>query len=167
MNPRARQVAIWAAVAGLFVAATLVALRPIWQVGGDHLTNSLEDPLFNLWVLKWGVHQIRLGLPDVWNANSFYPTRGTLAFSDHLLGPAAQLALFETVVPNAIAGYNFLLFTAFVASALATVWVVRQGGRSWAAAVLAGWMFAFSPFHVAHAVGLGPRSSSSSSTSST
>ncbi|HEX4962164.1 MAG TPA: hypothetical protein VF173_15115 [Thermoanaerobaculia bacterium] len=147
-SPKGARVLAWAAIAGLFVVATLVALRPIWRMGGDHLTNSLEDPLFNLWVLKWGVHQIRLGLPDVWNANSFFPTRGTLTFSDHLLGPAALLALFEIVVPNAIAGYNFLLFTAFVASALATVWVVRQGGRSWAAAVLAGWMFAFSPFRL-------------------
>jgi hypothetical protein len=141
----------WAAITSLYTALALVSLRPIWQVGGDHLTNSLTDPLFNLWVLKWGAHQVELGLPrfwhgDIWNANIFYPTRGTLALSDHLLGPAAQLALFLKVVPNAIAGYNFLLFTSFVASALATCWVARRGGMSWAAAVLAGWMFAFSPF---------------------
>jgi hypothetical protein len=141
----------WGAITALYTALALVSLRPVWQVGGDHLTNSLSDPLFNLWVLKWGAHQIGLGLPNlwngnVWNANIFYPTRGTLALSDHLLGPAAQLALFLKVVPNAIAGYNFLLFTSFVASALATCWVARRGGMSWAAAVLAGWMFAFSPF---------------------
>ncbi len=143
---RVRRGLTWIGIAGLYTALALVSLRPIWRVGGDHLTNSLSDPLFLLWVLKWGVHQIRLGLPDVWNANIFYPTRGALALSDHLLGPAAQLVLFLAVVPNAIAGYNFLLFTSFVASALATCWVVRRGGMSWAAAVLAGWMFAFSPF---------------------
>jgi hypothetical protein len=136
----------WAAIAALYTALALVSLRPVWQVGGDHLTNSLSDPLFNLWVLKWGAHQIGLGLPDFWNANIFYPTRGALALSDHLLGPAAQLALFLKIVPNAIAGYNFLLFTSFVASALATCWVARRAGMSWTAAVLAGWMFAFSPF---------------------
>ncbi|HSS75623.1 MAG TPA: hypothetical protein VLV54_02660 [Thermoanaerobaculia bacterium] len=146
MAPKWRRILIWTAIAGLYTALTLVSLRPIWRIGGDHLTNSLSDPLFNLWVLKWGVHQIGLGLPDVWNANIFYPTRGTLALSDHLLGPAAQLALFLKILPNAIAGYNFLLFTSFVASALATCWVARRGGMSWAAAVLAGWMFAFSPF---------------------
>ncbi|MBW8875497.1 MAG: hypothetical protein JF614_11090 [Acidobacteria bacterium] len=141
-----RRALAWIGIAGLYTILALISLRPIWQVGGDHLTNSLSDPLFLLWVLKWGVHQIRLGLPDVWNANIFYPTRGALALSDHLLGPAAQLVLFLEVVPNAIAGYNFLLFTSFVASALATCWVMRRGGLSWAAAVLAGWMFAFSPF---------------------
>jgi len=136
----------WAAITGLYTAIATLSLRPIWSFGGDRLTNSLSDPLFNLWVLKWGAHQIQMGLPDVWNANIFYPTRGTLAFSDHLLGPAAQLALFLKIVPNAIAGYNFLLFTSFVASALATCWVARRGGMSWPAAVLAGWMFAFSPY---------------------
>ena len=72
---------------------TLVYLRPLWRVGGDRLPFSQGDPLFNLYVLKWSAHQIRLGLPDLWNANLFYPTRGTLALSDHLLGPAAQLVL--------------------------------------------------------------------------
>src|SRR3954471_2089968 len=137
----------WIGIACLYGVAALVTLRPIWRVGGDHLT-SLEDPLFNLWVLKWGVHQSWLGLPDVWNANSFYPNPGTLTFSDHLLGPAPPLALLGLVIPTAIAGYNVLLFTAFVATGLATAWVVRRGGRSWAAAVLAGWMFAFSPFRI-------------------
>ncbi len=144
--PRWRRPLIWAAITGLYAALAALSLRPIWRFGGDRLTNSLSDPLFNLWVLKWGAHQFQMGLPDVWNANIFYPTRGTLAFSDHLLGPAAQLALFLKIVPNAIAGYNFLLFTSFVASALATCWVARRAGMSWTAAVLAGWMFAFAPY---------------------
>lgn len=138
----------WAAALCLYTALALLTLRPIWRVGGDHLAPGLGDPLFNLWVLKWGVHQIHLGLPDVWNANIFHPTPGALALSDHLLGPAAQLALFETVVPNAIAGYNALLFTSFVGSALAVCWVARRGGFSWLAAVAAGWIFAFSPFRI-------------------
>ncbi|HEY4596412.1 MAG TPA: hypothetical protein VIJ02_08440, partial [Thermoanaerobaculia bacterium] len=114
----------------------------------DCLAPSLDDPLFNLYVLKWGVHQLRLGLPDLWNANLFYPTPGTFTLSDHLLGPAAQLSLFLLVVPNAIAGYNFLLFTAFVGTALAVCWVCRRMGLSWPAALLAGWMYTFSPFRL-------------------
>src|SRR6185295_5304431 len=35
-----------------------------------------------------------------------------------------------------------------VASALAVCWVCRRAGLSWTAALLAGWMFAFSPFRV-------------------
>ncbi|MFL6234582.1 MAG: hypothetical protein ACJ76N_15730 [Thermoanaerobaculia bacterium] len=139
---------VWAAIAAAYSLVTLIYLRPIWSVGGDRLAPSLDDPLFNLYVLKWSAHQIRLGLPGLWNANLFYPTHGTLTLSDHLLGPAAQLALFLLVVPNAIAGYNFLLFTAFVGTALAVCWVCRRAGLSWPAAVLAGWMYTFSPFRL-------------------
>jgi hypothetical protein len=139
----------WAAVAAVYSLLTLIYLRPIWSVGGSSLPFSQGDPIFNLYVLKWSAHQIRLGLPDLWNANLFYPTRGALALSDHLLGPAAQLVLFLWIVPNAIAGYNFLFVTSFVASALAVCWVCRRAGLSWAAALLAGWMYAFSPFRLA------------------
>lgn len=138
----------WAAAVAAYSLVTLIYLRPIWRVGGDCLAPNLDDPLFNLYVLKWGVHQLRLGLPDLWNANLFYPTPGAFTLSDHLLGPAAQLALFELVVPNAIAGYNFLLFTAIVGTALAVCWVCRRMGLSWPAALLAGWMYGFSPFRL-------------------
>ncbi len=139
---------IWTAATGLYTALTLVYFWPLPRLWRDHLGPELGDPLFLLYVLKWGVHQIHLGLPDFWDANLFYPTRGALALSDHMLGPAAQLALFETVIPNAIAGYNFLFLSSFIASALATCWVLRRCGLSWVAAGLAGWMFAYSSFKV-------------------
>ncbi len=133
----------------LYTAGVLVYFWPLPRLWGNHIGPDLGDPLFNLYVLKWGVHQIRLGLPDVWNANIFYPTRGALTFSDHLLGPAAELVLFLRIVPNAIAGYNFLFLSSYVASALAVCWVLRRSGLSWAAAVLGGWMYAFSSFRLA------------------
>ncbi len=143
----------WTAVVCLYTALTFVYFWPLPRLWQDHLGPQLGDTLFNLYVLKWGAHQIHLGLPNlwngnVWNANLFYPTRGALALSDHLLGPAAELALFETVIPNAIAGYNSLFLSSFVASALATCWVLRRRGLSWVAAVLGGWMFAYSPFRL-------------------
>jgi len=136
-------------VAGLYTALTLIYFWPLPRIWGDHLGPDLGDPLFNLYVLKWGVHQIRLGFPDLWNANIFYPTKGALAFSDHLLGPAAQLTLFLMVVPNAIAGYNFLFLTSFIACGLAVCWVCRRAGLSWTASALAGVMYAFSSFRLA------------------
>jgi hypothetical protein len=139
---------VWPAVALLYTAGTLICFWPLPRLFGTHLSDR-GDPLFNLWVLKWGVHQIRLGLPDVWDANIFFPTRGTLAFSDHLLGPAAELVPFLRIVPNAIAGYNFLFLSSYVASAFAVCWVLRRSGLSWPAAVLAGWMYAFSSFRLA------------------
>ncbi|PYQ58338.1 MAG: hypothetical protein DMF53_20605, partial [Acidobacteria bacterium] len=142
----ARRLLPWLALTLLYTAVTCIYFWPLPRLAGDHLGPDLGDPLFTLYVLKWGAHQIGLGLPDVWDANIYYPTRGTLAFSDHLLGPAAQLFLFLKIVPNAIAGYNFLFLSSFVASALAVCWVLRRSGISWIAAGLAGWMYAFSSF---------------------
>jgi hypothetical protein len=91
-------------------------------------------------------------MPDFWNANFYYPVQGALAFSDHLLGPALQLLLLLDLrlVPNSVAGYNVLLVSSFVLSGATTSWVLHRGGRSWPAAVLGGFLFAFAPMRWAH-----------------
>src|SRR5687768_9570501 len=117
-RPFWRRALPWLAVVLLYTAVTFTYFWPLPRLWQDHLGPDIGDPLFVLYVLKWGVHQIQLGLPDLWNANIFYPTRGTLAFSEHFLGPAAQLFLFLKVLPSPVAGYNFLFLSSFVASAL-------------------------------------------------
>jgi hypothetical protein len=149
-EPLARRILPWLALTLLYTAVTCIYFWPLPLLWRDHIGPDLGDTLFNLYVMKWGAHQIGLGLPDLWDANMFYPTRGVLAFSDHLLGLAAQLFLFEKIVPNAIAGYNFLLLVSFVASALAVCWVLRRSGLSWIAAGLAGGMYAFCSFRYLH-----------------
>src|ERR1700712_37761 len=44
----------WLAVALLYTAATLIYFWPLPRLFGTHLGPDLGDPLFNLWVLKWG-----------------------------------------------------------------------------------------------------------------
>jgi hypothetical protein len=132
----------------LYALMALVCLRPFPSVWKDRIAPSAEDPLFNLWVLEWSAHQIRLGLPDLWDANIFYPTRGTLTFSDHLLGLAAEHAVLREVLPSPVASYNVLLFASFVLTGLAVAFVVRRGGASRTAAGLAGFLYTFSPFRI-------------------
>jgi len=128
----------------LYALAALAFLRPIWSTYADHLTPDAADPLFTLYVLKWDVHQLRAGLPALWDANYFYPLHGALALSDHFLGPALGLAL----APNPVAGYNALLFASFVLAGCGLFWVLRRSGCSWPAAFLGGGMFAFSPYRL-------------------
>jgi len=125
-----------------YSTAALVYLRPVWETYADHLTPDAGDPLFNLYVLKWVGHQARLGFTGLWNAPFFFPTRGTLALSDHFLGPALAIAWLD----NPVAGYNLLLVSSFVLCGLATWWILERSGRSFPAALLGGAMFAFSPF---------------------
>ncbi len=132
----------------LYVAFTFLCLRPGGSDLGSAVAPDPGDPVFNLSLLKRGAEQWKAGLPDYWNAPFFYPLERTITLSDHLLGPAAFVALFTAVLPNPIAAYNFLFLSSFALSALATWWVLRQSGLSWMAAFAGGLVFAFSPYRM-------------------
>ena len=129
-----------------FALATIVVLLPAIGDPRAGIGPNLGDPLFNLYVMKWGAHQLSLGLPDLWNPPFFFPTRGSLALSDHLIGPAAAfLALRKLGLPS-LAAYNVLLLATFALSGFTACWVLRRSGVSWVGALLGGWVFAFSSF---------------------
>ena len=141
--PRALQHAL--AAVGYFTLAA-VYLRPVLRVFGTHLAPDPGDPLFNLVILKWGMHEVRTGLAGFWNAPFFFPAQGVTAFSDHLLGPAAFGVLLTATAPHALRVYNALFFGSFVLCGWGTWYVLRRAGTGPAAAFLGGCMFAFSSF---------------------
>ncbi|HKI86917.1 MAG TPA: hypothetical protein VKA53_09240 [Thermoanaerobaculia bacterium] len=130
----------------LYAGATLVVFHRLLPRLGTIVTPGAGDPLFTVWVLSWDLHQLRLGLPSLWNANIFYPLRWTLTLSDHLLGPAVTIAPLASAGLSVLACYNLLLISSFVLAGLATAWVVRRSGASRSAALIAGAIFAFSPY---------------------
>ncbi|MEO8505747.1 MAG: hypothetical protein ABI609_17765 [Acidobacteriota bacterium] len=138
------------AVALGFLALTLFDLRPIGRLFATHLAPDDGDPLLVVYILEWVKRQIVLGLPDLWNANFFFPSHGVLALSDHLLAPAAQALLLSPFLSTPVAGYNALLIFAFVGSGTATFWVARQCGCGRWAALIAAAIFTFSPFRWHH-----------------
>lgn len=133
-----------------YLALSLLYLRPTWQDLTTGIPPSPVDPVFNLYVLKWGIHQIRLGLSgeetDFWNAPFYYPTREVTAYSDHLVGPAAVAAAFTAVFPNPIAAFNLLFLGSFVLCGWSTYAVLRWSGVGGATAFLGGALYAFSAF---------------------
>src|SRR6202035_5543518 len=135
-----------AALFYLLVAA--VYLRPIWRTFGTHIGPNPGDPIFNLYILKWGMHQLRLGFPDFWNAPLYFPTPLGTTFSDHLLGPMLFPSAFTALWPNPIAAYNFLVLSSFVLCGCTTCYVLRRSGLSWLPALLGGAVFAFAPFRI-------------------
>jgi hypothetical protein len=132
--------------ATLYASLAFVYLWPIHRVHGERVTPSALDPLFTVYVLKWVGHQARLGFPELWNANVFYPAPGALSFSEPFLLPGLLIAPFA----NAISGYNLLLFASFVLAGLAVWWVLLAGGSSPVAALFGGAMYAFAPFRWMH-----------------
>src|SRR6476660_7863740 len=49
----------WTAVVCLYTALTFVYFWPLPRLWQDYLGPDPGDPIFNLYVLKWGVHKIR------------------------------------------------------------------------------------------------------------
>jgi hypothetical protein len=131
-----------------YLALSLVYLRPIWRLFSDHIGPDTGDPWFNLTVLKWGMHQMRLGMPDFWNMPFFFPSRGVTAYSDNLLGPSAIGTLLTIVFPglSAVAVYNLFFVSSFVLCGWGVWYVLRRSGTGAAAAFLGGCIFAFSSY---------------------
>jgi len=140
---RARELAL-AALA--YLAATLAFLRPIWRLGASRITPDPGDPLFVLYLLKWGVRQARLGFPSFWNAPFFYPLRGVTALSDHLLGPDLVATAWTALGGSVVGAYNLLLAASFVLCGWSTFYVLRKSGARALPALFGGAVFAFSPF---------------------
>ncbi len=142
-----RQTAL-AALATLALA--LAYLHPILARFGSHIAPDPGDPLFVLYLLKWGTHQLQLALtghwPDFWNAPFFYPSPGVIALSEHLAGPALFTAAFTALVPNPVAAYNTLFLGSFVLCGASTFWILRRSGLSVWGAWLGAAAFAFSAF---------------------
>ncbi len=145
-DPTPRRHALEHALAALtYFALSAFYLRPILRVFGTHIAPDPGDPVFNLVVLKWGMHQIRLGLPDFWDLPFFFPARGATTYSDHLIGPAAFGTLLTSLQPNPLVVYNTLLLASFALSGWTTWYVLRRRGLGMTAAFLGGCMFAFCP----------------------
>ncbi len=128
----------------LFLALTLLYFRPPLSGLDRHIAPNAGDPVFNLWVLEWGAHQLRLGFPDLWQAPIFYPTTRAFAFSDTLLGPAAATAALAALGLNAIAAYNLLLLGSFALCGWSAWYVLARSGLPPAAALFGAMAWAFS-----------------------
>lgn len=130
--------------AALCLAFALGALPGFVDHAAGYLSPDHQDPLLNLYLMKWGAHQWGLGLADVWNANFFFPTHGVLAMGDHLLGPALALRAITVLGAGAILAYNLILLGALAASPFTLHLLLRRLGCTWGASLVAalGWGFA-------------------------
>jgi hypothetical protein len=133
------------ALAGFFAVATL-CLRPFWEVFRTDIVSDPDDPVFNLYLLKWVGHELHRGFRGFWDAPFFFPTRDVIAYSDHLFGPGLAAAALNALVPGWVAAYNLVLLASFALTGWTLCYVLRRAGRSWIAALMGGAMYAFSPF---------------------
>ena len=134
----------------LFTALTIFMTYPqIWLMG-DAVSRNIGDPLFSTWRLAWFAHELPRNPLNLFNANIFYPERGTLAFSDAMIVPSLMAApLLWLGVPQLVV-YNIMLLSGFALSGAGMFLLARSLTRSTLAGLLAGFIFAFLPYRYMH-----------------
>jgi hypothetical protein len=137
----------WAALTLFLSALTCVVTFP--QVlrlrTGVH---DFGDPLLNVWALAWNAHAMITPGVSVFDANIFYPERGTLALSETLLFPSLLVAPLQWLGTGPITAYNLTLLSGFVLSGLAMFLLVKSVTGAPAGALIAATAFAVYPFRV-------------------
>ena len=134
----------------LLFFATLTALLTFPQIRDFTSVPDHSDPYFSMWRLAWVAHAIRRAPAQLFHANIFYPERSTLAYSDAMLFPGIVLAPLFWMGAKPAFIYNLALFAAFTLSGLAAFSLARVLTNNVAAALIAGVIYAFSPYRFTH-----------------
>ena len=81
---------------------------------GRALPGDLGDPFFSSWLLGWDADRLRHGLHAFWDAPILFPSRTTIAFSEHMLGIAVPIAPIIWLTGNPILGYDIAFLSTYV-----------------------------------------------------
>jgi hypothetical protein len=120
------------------------------------LPGSGADPLLQTWILAWDGHALLHHPASVWDAPIFFPYPRTLTYNDHhLLWAVVMLPVLAFGQP--VAAYNALLLLSFALSGWAVFLLSRdilaehiEAPAATIGALLAGGLFAFSTYRMAH-----------------
>jgi hypothetical protein len=129
----------------IFFGMTGVKTYPLILHVSTHIPTNLGDPLLNVWILTWDFHALTTKPWSVFHANIFYPVHNTLAFSEHLLGVQPLFGPIYALTGNPIVAYNVVFSLSFVLSGIAMFLLVHYWTRSFWAALVSGFLFAFTP----------------------
>jgi len=141
----------WRSLAGLAGASVLIAVVMSWPLAthlGRDIPQDLGDPLLQAWQIDWGGHALLHQPLKLFQSNTFYPLRDSLAFSDALLGYAPVGALFGGGAVGALTAYNVLFLFAYALAFAAAFLLARELGTTATAAAVAGAAFAYAPFRL-------------------
>lgn len=107
------------------------------------------DSLYTTWVFGWDLHKAQEGFKNLWDANIFYPSKGTLAYSEHLLGYLVLLIPLSLFTHNIFLIANIVLFCTFILSGVAMFYLVKYLTGDAMAAIISALIYAFYPYRFA------------------
>jgi hypothetical protein len=101
-------------VGAAFAAAAVLLTLPLALNLKRALPSDLGDTLLTTWIIGWDADRLRHGLRGLWDAPIFHPYRGTLAFSETLLGLAIFVAPVYWATADPVLTYNTAFLLSFV-----------------------------------------------------
>jgi hypothetical protein len=132
-----------------YVAITVALTYPLILRFGSVLPHDAGDPALNTWILWWNTQAVPF-TTAWWNAPVFYPVPGVLAFSENLLGLSLIATPLHWLGVGPQAAYNTVFFLTFPLSAIGAYLLVLELTKRRDAAFLAGLLFGFAPYRIAH-----------------
>ncbi|MEP7307108.1 MAG: hypothetical protein ABJA98_16470 [Acidobacteriota bacterium] len=131
----------------LACAMTYPVIARIGRVG----RSDTADGRLSIWNVAWVARTLVVDPVHLFDANIFFPHRGTLAYSENNFG-AGVLALpaYWATGGNPYAALNVALLLAFSLSFVGTYYLVRHLTDDRRAAVVSAILFAFCPHVFAH-----------------
>jgi hypothetical protein len=134
------------AALALFVGLAVVHLWPLASDPGTLSRNDNGDTILHEWIMAWVAHQVVTNPLHLFDANIFFPERGTLAYSDHLFLQAMLGAPLLWAGASPVLVHNLVLMAGFALTGWTTSLVMRRWTGSWVAAVGSGSLVAFNAF---------------------
>ncbi len=133
----------WLAELALFLA---LATLHTWPLARDpaHLTRlDNDDTALNTWIVAWVAHQLPRDPLELFNAPIFFPSRHTLAFSEHMVVPSLLGAPLLWSGASPVLVYNILVWLGLALSGFAMCVVMRHWTGSRVAGIVSGCLYAF------------------------
>jgi hypothetical protein len=133
--------------------AMLLAVLLTWPLAarlGSAGRIDSGDARHGMWNVAWVAHALTTRPASLFDANIFYPHRGTLAYSEANIVAGLIATPVWVATKNPYASYNTVVLVAFAAAALSGFFLVRVLGGSRLGATFGGMAYGFSPYMFAH-----------------
>ncbi len=134
-------------VIALFLLLVFLFALPFSVHMHDHVLAIPVDNLLNTYFMAWDVHALVTNPTALFQANFNYPSRDTLAFSEHLFTLGVLSLPIRLVTRNPVLAHNLILLICFALCGYTMYLLTRYLTGSSAAALVGGFFYTFVPYH--------------------
>ncbi len=133
----------------LFLLGSIAFTYPLVESLRTAVTDHV-DPLLDAWTLAWVAHQLPRDPVHLFDANRFYPERGTLAFHDPMVGLGVLFAPVQWIFGEPVMTVNLGMLLSLALSGYGAYRLGSEvSGSNWAGGV-AGSVYAFNSYRLDH-----------------